>query len=64
MAAAISITTIRCTAYNVIKTQDVRRITNGDYNLEEYNKVAKYMIPLPRQYLLLNKAKTMGMIGS
>ena len=41
MAAAISVATIRNTAYNVIKTQEVRRITNGDYDLEEYNKFAK-----------------------
>jgi len=44
MAAAISMATIRITAFNVIKTQEVRRITNGDYDLEEHNKFVKYVL--------------------
>ena len=44
MAAAISVATIRNTAYNVIKTQEVRRIVNGDFSMEEFTRFEKDLL--------------------
>ena len=44
MAAAISVATIRNTAYNVIKTQEVRRLVNGDFSMEDFTRFEKDLL--------------------
>ena len=64
MTAAISVAMIRNTAYNVIKTQEVQRITNEVYDLEEYNKFAKTCLQLPRQSRQPKEVEAMDTLGS
>jgi len=44
MVAVISVATIRNTAYNIIRTQEVRKIANGDYSLEEFARFEKDLL--------------------
>src|SRR5210317_854964 len=48
MAANISATAVRNSAYNMVRTQEVQKIVNASYSLEEYNDLKKDIIAAAR----------------